>query len=164
MKKIHFISSVLVLGVIFGLSGCTASSEVAPVSKAEVEKKVQSKVEEQPELVHMEKQGFLTIDSCAAQGAFTDCYLENYACGSDGCYKKTEPGVQKDVQIVLYSHKDGVTYKLDVSAIPAHEIDEGINRNDVTIIGDYDPATNTILAKEFKAPPPPKKSFFKGCL
>ena len=61
MKKIHFISSVLVLGVIFGLSGCTASSEVAPVSKAEVEKKVQNKVEEQPELVHMEKQGILKI-------------------------------------------------------------------------------------------------------
>ena len=164
MKKIHLISSVLVLGVIFGLSGCTTSSEVAPVSKAEVEKKVQSKVEEQPELAHIEKQGFLTIDSCAAQGAFTDCYLENYACGSDGCFRTAEPGVQKDVQIVLYSHKDGVTYKLDVSAIPTHEIDEGINRNDVTIIGEYDPATNTIVAKEFKAPPPPKKSFFKGCL
>ena len=116
------------------------------------------------ELVHIEKQGFLTIESCAAQGAFQDCYLENYICGTDGCYKKTEPGVLKDVNIVLYSHKDGITYKLDTSKIRAQDIDSGINRNDVTIIGDYDSSTHTIYATEFKSPPPPKKSFFKGCL
>ena len=43
-------------------------------------------------------------------------------------------------------------------------IDKGINRNEVTLIGDFNAATNTIIVKEFKAPPPPKKSFFKGCL
>ncbi len=165
MKKIHLISSALVLGLMLGLSGCGATtSEVTPAAKAEVEKKVNKETKHESELVHIEKQGFLTIDSCAAQGAFTDCYLENYACGSDGCFEKFEPGVEGNVQIVLYSHKDGITYKLDVSRIPTHEIDEGINRNDVTIIGEYDPATNTIVAHEFKAPPPPKKSFFKGCL
>lgn len=115
-------------------------------------------------LVPIEKQGFLTIESCAAQGAFQDCYMENYLCGSDECFKKTEPGVIKDVQIVLYSHKDGITYKLDVAKIPMADIDSGINRNDVTIIGNYDKKTKTIYATEFKSPPPPKKSFFKGCL
>jgi hypothetical protein len=32
------------------------------------------------------------------------------------------------------------------------------------MIGEYDPNTKTIAVSEFKAPPPPKKSFFKGCL
>ncbi len=165
MKKIHLMSSALVLGLMLGLSGCGATaSDVTPAVKAEVKNEISEVKQNDSKLEHIEKQGFLTVASCAAQGAFTDCYLENYACGSDGCFEKFEPGVEGNVQIVLYSHKDGITYKLDVSGIPAHEIDEGINRNDVTVIGEYDPATNTIVAHEFKAPPPPKKSFFKGCL
>ncbi len=165
MKNISLIPLAFAFGLMLGMSGCSSTAaKVTPTQKAEVENTIKNETEQESNLMHIEKQGFLTIASCAAQGAFTDCYLENYACGSDGCFRTTEPGVQEDVQIVLYSHKDGITYKLDVSGIPASEIDEGINRNDVTIIGDYDPSTNTIVAHEFKAPPPPKKSFFKGCL
>ena len=111
-----------------------------------------------------EKEGFLTTEACALQGAFTDCYLENYVCGSDNCHLKTEPGVDNNTQLVLFSHDDGVIYKLDTAAIPRSVFDAGVNRNAVTIIGEYNEATQTITVAEFKAPPPPKKSFFKGCL
>ena len=111
-----------------------------------------------------EKVGFLTTESCAKAGAFTDCYLENYACESDGCYLETEAGVDKNSPLALYSHDDGVIYNLDISAIPRSQFDGGVNRNAVTISGEYDASTNTIIVHEFKAPPPPKKSFFKGCL
>jgi hypothetical protein len=111
-----------------------------------------------------EKEGFLTTQSCAEAGAFTDCYFENYVCGSDGCYKHTEAGVIKDEPLVLFSHDDGVIYKLDTSALKRSELDHGVSRNAVTVTGEYDAGTNTIIAQEFEAPPPPKKSFFKGCL
>ena len=111
-----------------------------------------------------EKEGFLTTQGCAEAGAFTDCYLENYICGSDGCYKTTEAGVDKQTPLVLFSHDDGIIYKLDTSALKRFEYDAGVNRNAVTIVGEYDASSNTIVVQEFKAPPPPKKSFFKGCL
>lgn len=111
-----------------------------------------------------EKEGFLTTEKCAAAGEFKDCYLENFSCGSDGCFETTEPGVHTGAKLVLYSHDDGMTYNLDTSKIPASELDEGVSRNLVTFIGTFDKKTNTIHAHEFKAPPPPKKSFFKGCL
>lgn len=111
-----------------------------------------------------EKAGFLTTEKCAEAGEFKDCYLENFACGSDGCFETTEAGVNKNSPLVLFSHKDGVIYKLDTSAVHASEFDEGVSRDGVTIIGEYDASSNTIIVHEFKAPPPPKKSFFKGCL
>jgi len=111
-----------------------------------------------------EKEGFLTTKACAEAGEFKDCYLENYACGSNGCFETTEAGVFKNTPLVLYSHNDGVIYTLDTSAIKPSELDEGVSRNLVTIIGEFDASTNTIIASEMKAPPPPKKSFFKGCL
>jgi hypothetical protein len=111
-----------------------------------------------------EKSGFLTTEACAEAGAFKDCYMENYACGSDGCFRTTEAGVDKQTPLVLFSHDDGVIYKLDTSHLPRREFDEGVSRNEVSITGEFDPSTNTIVAHEFKAPPPPKKSFFKGCL
>ncbi len=111
-----------------------------------------------------EKSGFLTTQACAEQGAFTNCYLENYACGSDGCFLKTDAGVDKNTPLVLFSHDDGMIYKIDTSALERSALDGGVNRNAVTIIGEFDASTNTIIATEFKAPPPPKKSFFKGCL
>jgi hypothetical protein len=113
---------------------------------------------------NFEKDGFLTTEKCAAAGAFTDCYLENYICGYDGCYEQTEAGVDKNTPLVLFSHNDGAVYKLDTSAVARSEFDEGVNRNGVTIIGEFDASTNTVVVHEFKAPPPPKKSFFKGCL
>ncbi|MEA3372516.1 MAG: hypothetical protein U9Q62_02380 [Campylobacterota bacterium] len=111
-----------------------------------------------------EKEGFLTTENCAKQGAFTDCYMENYVCGEDFCNLKTEPGVDNETQLVLFSHDDGVIYKLDTAAVPRSVFDAGVNRNAVSITGEYDAATQTITVQTFEAPPPPKKSFFKGCL
>ena len=158
MKNINLIISSLVLGLTLVLSGCGAAAPKAPEPEAE------TKVEAPAKLVDMEKQGFLTVKSCADAGVFQDCYLENYMCGTDGCYLKSEPGVISNVEIALYVHKEGITYNIDISGLPASDIDKGINRNDVTIIGKYNEKTNTIIATEFKSPPPPKKSFFKGCL
>jgi hypothetical protein len=109
-----------------------------------------------------EKSGFLTTESCAKSGSFTTCYLENYFCGSDGCYLTTDEN--KKTPLVLYSHDDNMIYKLDTSAIKASVLDGGINVNGVAMVGEYDPSTNVIIVQEFKAPPPPKASFFKGCL
>ena len=111
-----------------------------------------------------EKEGFLTTESCAKAGTFKDCYLENYLCGSDGCYLTTESGVDKKTPLVLFSHDDGVIYNLELGSVPRATFDEGISRNAVSIVGEFDASTNTITVQEFKAPPPPKKSFFKGCL
>ena len=116
------------------------------------------------DLVPMEKEGFLTTSGCAAAGAFTDCYLENYVCGSNGCFETTEAGVTTKVEVVIYSHNEGHTYNVDLTGVSMASVDSSINRNEVTVVGNYDEATNTIIATEVKAPPPPKKSFFKGCL
>ena len=112
-----------------------------------------------------EFEGLLTTPGCAAQGAFADCYLENYVCGSDGCFKTTEAGVTtKDAKYALYQHNTGKVYTIDTTKLKLSEMREGINKNGVVVIGTLDEATNTINATEFKSPPPPKKSFFKGCL
>jgi hypothetical protein len=111
-----------------------------------------------------EFEGLLTTPGCAAQGAFADCYLENYACGSDNCFEKVDAGVRGKPNLALFQHGTGKTYHIDVSKIDLSEIGEGMNKNGVVIVGTLDEATNTIHATEFKAPPPPKKSFFKGCL
>jgi hypothetical protein len=108
--------------------------------------------------------GILTTPSCAAEGAFADCYLENYACGSDGCFRKVDAGVRGKPNIAIFQHSTGKTYNVDVSKLKISELGEGMNKNGVVIVGTLDEATNTIHATEFKAPPPPKKSFFKGCL
>ncbi|MDD2730455.1 hypothetical protein [Malikia sp.] len=108
--------------------------------------------------------GLLTTPGCAAEGSFSSCYLENYSCGSDGCFRKNEPASMKKVPLALWQHNTGKTYIVDVTKLKASELGEGYNRNGVIIVGTLDEATNTIHATEFKAPPPPKKSFFKGCL
>lgn len=109
-----------------------------------------------------EKGGFLTTENCAKAGAFTECYLENYFCGSDGCYLETDEN--KQTPLVLYSHDDNMIYKLDTSHVKPSVLDGGKNVNGVAMVGEFDPSTNTIIVQEFKAPPPPKSSFFKGCL
>jgi 4-hydroxy-L-threonine phosphate dehydrogenase PdxA len=70
----------------------------------------------------------------------------------------------KKVPLALFQHNTGKTYIVDVTNLKASELGEGYNKNGVVIVGTLDEATNTIHATEFKAPPPPKKSFFKGCL
>jgi len=140
MKNVTLFFSTLLLGSMLAVSSLEASEEV-------------------------EKQGFLTTSVCAEKGIFADCRLETYMCGSEGCFESNEAGVTtKNVEIVLYSHKEGHTYKIDISGISIADVDGGINRNEITIIGKYDKNTNIIVATDFKAPPPPKKSFFKGCL
>ena len=111
-----------------------------------------------------EFEGLLTTPACAAQGAFADCYLENYSCGSDDCFKKIEPGATTNPKLALFQHNTGKVYQIDTSKLKVSELGEGMNKNGVIIIGVLDEKTNTIAASEFKAPPPPKKSFFKGCL
>lgn len=111
-----------------------------------------------------EFEGLLTTPGCAAQGAFADCYLENYACGSDGCFKNIQPGDTTHPKLALFQHGTGKVYNIDTSKLKVSELGEGMNKNGVVIIGVLDEKTNTIEATEFKAPPPPKKSFFKGCL
>ena len=109
-----------------------------------------------------EKSGFLTTESCAKLGQLKDCYLENYFCGSNGCFMETDKNL--NTPLVLYSHDDNKIYKLDTTNVKKSLLDTGISRNAVTIIGEFDASSDTIVAQEFKAPPPPKKSFFKGCL
>jgi hypothetical protein len=111
-----------------------------------------------------EKVGFLTVEDCALKGTFTSCYSEAYVCGFEGCFKENDGGEMKPVQVVLFVHDEGKYYKVQLDGVKQYQLDEGIGRNIVTIIGQYDEATNTILASDYKAPPPPKKSFFKGCL
>jgi|GEM_PF-318213 hypothetical protein len=113
-----------------------------------------------------EKQGFLTTKWCADQGMFIDCRLESVVCGEGGCYRNWEFGDAMNTELVIFVHKDLQYYKISpgTNISMAEVIEKGINKDQVTIIGKYDAASNTIVASEFKAPPPPKKSFFKGCL
>ena len=111
------------------------------------------------------KQGFMASKACIEKGIFADCALESYACGSEGCFRNMEVGTKAPkVKLVLFVHDDGKYYNLDTSKIHMSEMDEGFARNMVTITGEYDKRANKIVVREFKAPPPPKKSFFKGCL
>ncbi|WP_457592368.1 hypothetical protein [Hydrogenimonas sp.] len=112
----------------------------------------------------VEKKGFLTTKWCAENGMFKDCRLETAVCGFEGCFKSWEFGDPIKENLVLYVHDDGKYYNVALDKIERSELDEALNRNEVTIIGSYDEKKNLIHAREFKAPPPPKKSFFKGCL
>ncbi len=112
----------------------------------------------------IEKKGFLTTKWCAENDMFKDCRLETAVCGYGGCFKNWEFGDPIKEELVLYVHDDGKYYRVSLDKISRSELDEAINRNEVTIIGSFDEKENTIHAIEFKAPPPPKKSFFKGCL
>lgn len=111
-----------------------------------------------------EKKGFFTTKWCAEQGMFKDCRLETVVCGSGGCFQDWKFGDPTKEELVLYVHDDGKYYPVSLDGIPRSELDEAINRNEVTFVGEFDASKNMIVAKEFKAPPPPKKSFFKGCL
>jgi len=112
-----------------------------------------------------EKKGFLTTKDCAMKGAFKDCSLDAFNCGKEGCSlnAKVIGGEGKD-RLVLFVHDDGKYYNVDARKFPRSELDEGVSRNEVTIVGEFNRRSNTIIVHEFKAPPPPKKSFFKGCL
>lgn len=110
----------------------------------------------------IEKKGFLTSKWCAQNGYFSDCRLESLMCGSGECFKSWEFGDTVTDELVLFVHNEQKIYAIDCSSIPRHKLDEPMNRSDVTIMGEL--RGDTIVARGFKAPPPPQKSFFKGCL
>ena len=108
------------------------------------------------------KKGFLTTKWCAKQGLFADCRLESNVCLEGGCYKDWEFGDKIKSELVLYVHDEGKYYTISSKKIKRSEFDEALNRNDVVIIGKLD--GDVMEVHELKTPPPPKKSFFKGCL
>lgn len=110
----------------------------------------------------IEKKGFLTSKWCAQNGYFSDCRLESFVCGSGECFKSWEFGDNVTDELVLFVHNEQKSYAIDYSAIPRYKLDEPMNMNEVTITGEL--RDDTIVASGFKAPPPPQKSFFKGCL
>lgn len=111
----------------------------------------------------IEKSGFLTTQWCVDNDMFADCRLESYVCGEGGCFKDFDPAEITKSQIVLYVHDELKSYPIDTSGIHLSELlEKGANKNEVTITGELE--DGTIKASEFQAPPPPKKSFFKGCL
>lgn len=110
----------------------------------------------------IEKKGFLTSKWCAQNGYFSDCRLESLVCGSGECFKSWEFGDTVTDELVLFVHNEQKIYTIDYSTISRYKLDEPMNRSDVTIMGEL--RGDTIVASGFKAPPPPQKSFFKGCL
>ncbi|MFA6788262.1 MAG: hypothetical protein WC149_07985 [Arcobacteraceae bacterium] len=112
-----------------------------------------------------EKEGFLTTKWCADRGLFADCRLETVFCGYEGCFKD-EKEFKTDVNttFVLQVHTEGKYYIVEFQeGVKIGDVlQEAINKNEVTIMGDI--KNDTIKAHSFKAPPPPQKSFFKGCL
>jgi len=77
-------------------------------------------------------------------------------------YKNWEFGDKVTDELVLFVHNEQKSYAIDYGAIPRYKLDEPMNMNEVTITGEL--KGDTIVASGFKAPPPPQKSFFKGCL
>lgn len=98
------------------------------------------------------KNGFLTTDYCMERDYFTNCKLENYA--------------DPKQSLVLYVHEDLDYYYIDASHLERAEVDEGFGRNGVEISGELVTKNGkaTIVGHKYKSPPPPAKSFFKGCL
>ncbi len=96
----------------------------------------------------VKKQGFLTTDYCLKNDYFTNCDLNNYH--------------DPKQKLVLYVHDELDYYYIDAAKLPKHEMDEGFARNEVSITGEL--KGKTIYATKYDGPPPPAKSFFKGCL
>ena len=94
------------------------------------------------------KTGFLTTEQCLENDYFTDCRLETYA----------------NSKLALYVHNDLDYYIIDASHLEMHEVDEGFARNGVKFTGTYNAKNNTIMASHYDGPPPPPKTFFKGCM
>lgn len=112
-----------------------------------------------------EKEGFLTTKWCADRGLFADCRLETVFCGYEGCFKdEKEFNTNINATFVLNVHSEGKYYLVEFKeGIKIGDVlKQALNKNEVTLIGEV--KDDTIIAHSFKAPPPPKKSFFKGCL
>lgn len=95
----------------------------------------------------VDKKGVLVTKQCVMEGRFIECPLWTY---------------HDDAQLVLFVHDDMRFYELDMTAVFKRDIDEGFARNGVEISGQLDESKNLIVATDYKAPPPPAKSDFKG--
>lgn len=111
-----------------------------------------------------EIKGFFTTKWCADRGIFRNCPEETLVCGYEGCTAEWSPGEPMKTELAVYVHESGEIYKVVLNELSREKVNGAINRPDVTIIGELDKNTKTIKADDMKAPPPPKKSFFKGCL
>ncbi len=162
--KIKNIAWIFAIAISIAFVGCGEEKKTESKDTLKVSESVSEAVPEKTKEVAME--GFMTTEWCAEQGMFRDCRMESIVCGEGGCYKHWEVGDKEKMNLVLYVHNDMKAYKIKPSKEfnIAEFLETSINRNAVTIKGSYDEASNTIYATSFEAPPPPKKSFFKGCL
>lgn len=95
----------------------------------------------------VEKKGVLATEECIKKGYFKDCRLDTTV----------------NSPMALYVHSEGIMYRLDAAGVSLHELDEGLGKNNVTVIGTLE-RNNVIKVRSYKSPPPEGKSFFKGCL
>ena len=143
------------------------------VMKTETSHKVEvPKISEVPKAVisktspTIKKKGSLTTKWCAENGMLADCRMESIVCGYGGCFKNWDFEQKEIMQLVVYVHDDLKYYNIEPSKTLhlSEMLEIGINRNLVSVSGQFDSENNIIVASKFSAPPPPKKSFFKGCL
>ncbi|MGM0533524.1 MAG: hypothetical protein ACQERK_03400 [Campylobacterota bacterium] len=163
MKKLLLSLSAASL-LLLGLSGCSGKTAATPQEQeASDYAKGAQNIDEQRKI---EKNGFLTTKWCAQNDYFTGCPLETYVCGYKNCWKDYEVGQEPKTELVLFVHDEMGYYNVQASdAIHMDEFEElAFGKNDVTLRGTFDPDSNTITAKGFDAPPPPKEEFYKGCL
>lgn len=162
MKKVLL---ALSLATAFFISGCSSSNEVQKPTEHKTEHKADHSAMSHNSKAKIEKKGFLTTKWCADRGMLKDCRLETVVCGEENCFKKWEFGEKPITELVLFVHNEG-TYTLNIDhhsgVHMSHVIEEGLNKNDVTIEGHLN--GNSIHVTGIKAPPPAGKSFFKGCL
>ncbi|MGE4398043.1 MAG: hypothetical protein AB7D29_00865 [Campylobacterales bacterium] len=121
-------------------AGLISSSVFAATTAAEAE-------DIKPMAGEVEKKGVLATEECIKKGQFKDCKLDTTV----------------NSPLALFVHSEGVTYKLDTANVALRDMDGGIGKNNVTIIGTLG-KDNVIKMRGYKAPPPEAKSFFKGCL
>jgi len=98
------------------------------------------------------KTGFFTNSDCAQKGNFKDCYLESYSCGYENCFKDYEPTRRANENFILYVHNEGKYYRVNTDEVRRSSLDEIINKNSITLIGDYNISTNTIQVYKIKSP------------
>ena len=101
-------------------------------------------------LEKIEKTGFFSNEECIKKGHFYDCSLDSFVCGYEGCFRDYEPAYKTGDNFVLYVHKDRKYYKIDISNIKRYKLDKFISKNSVTISGDYNVSSNTIILSNIK--------------
>lgn len=95
----------------------------------------------------IEKKGVLVTEECVKKGEFKDCKLDSI---------ERSP-------LALFVHSEGISYRIVPNGVSLRDLDSGIGKNNVTVIGSLE-KNNVIKIRGYKAPPPEAKSFFKGCL